>query len=357
MRIYIIAAEPSSDFIASKLVYQMKAINKNLTFRAWGGKNLEKQAVKIVVNNRQTSIMGFSSIIRNFKLVSNQFKFCKRDILAFNPDKIVLIDYAGLNLRVAKFAKNKNIEVSYYIPPKIWAWNKRRIYKIKKYVDKLYIIFPFEKDIYNSYGIKANYFGNPIFESKYENKKLKENVIALLPGSRLQEVKKILPEMLKIVHQFSSYKFIIVKSSNISKSHYEDLVRKNSSKNIYISNELTFEILRKSKAALVTSGTATLEAVKMNVPQVVCYKTSKFNFYLAKLLLKIKYISLVNILLNKECVKELIQNDLNPKKLSFELNRLFDLKNSKKIAQDYKKINDLLYQKNTSKKIATDILS
>ena len=161
MRIYIIAAEPSSDFIASKLVYQMKAINKNLTFRAWGGKNLEKQAVKIVVNNRQTSIMGFSSIIRNFKLVSNQFKFCKRDILAFNPDKIVLIDYAGLNLRVAKFAKNKNIEVSYYIPPKIWAWNKRRIYKIKKYVDKLYIIFPFEKDIYNSYGIKANYFGNP----------------------------------------------------------------------------------------------------------------------------------------------------------------------------------------------------
>ena len=357
MRIYIIAAEPSSDFIASKLVYQMKAINKNLTFRAWGGKNLEKQAVKIVVNNRQTSIMGFSSIIRNFKLVSNQFKFCKRDILAFNPDKIVLIDYAGLNLRVAKFAKNKNIEVSYYIPPKIWAWNKRRIYKIKKYVDKLYIIFPFEKDIYNSYGIKANYFGNPIFESKYENKKLKENVIALLPGSRLQEVKKILPEMLKIVHQFSSYKFIIVKSSNISKSHYEDLVRKNSSKNIYISNELTFEILRKSKAALVTSGTATLEAVKMNVPQVVCYKTSKFNFYLAKLLLKIKYISLVNILLNKECVKELIQNDLNPKKLSFELNRLFDLKNSKKIAQDYKKINDLLYQKNTSKKIAADILS
>ena len=357
MRIYIIAAEPSSDFIASKLVYQMKAINKNLTFRAWGGKNLEKQAVKIVVNNRQTSIMGFSSIIRNFKLVSNQFKFCKRDILAFNPDKIVLIDYAGLNLRVAKFAKNKNIEVSYYIPPKIWAWNKRRIYKIKKYVDKLYIIFPFEKDIYNSYGIKANYFGNPIFESKYENKKQKENVIALLPGSRLQEVKKILPEMLKIVHQFSSYKFIIVKSSNISKSHYEDLVRKNSSKNIYISNELTFEILRKSKAALVTSGTATLEAVKMNVPQVVCYKTSKFNFYLAKLLLKIKYISLVNILLNKECVKELIQNDLNPKKLSFELNRLFDLKNSKKIAQDYKKINDLLYQKNTSKKIAADILS
>ena len=357
MRIYIIAAEPSSDFIASKLVYQMKALNKNLTFRAWGGKNLEKQAVKVVVNNRQTSIMGFSSIIRNFKLVSNQFKFCKQDILAFNPDKIVLIDYAGLNLRVAKFAKNKNIEVSYYIPPKIWAWNKRRIYKIKKYVDKLYIIFPFEKDIYNSYGIKANYFGNPIFESKYENKKQKENVIALLPGSRLQEVKKILPEMLKIVHQFSSYKFIIVKSSNISKSHYEDLVRKNSSKNIYISNELTFEILRKSKAALVTSGTATLEAVKMNVPQVVCYKTSKFNFYLAKLLLKIKYISLVNILLNKECVKELIQNDLNPKKLSFELNRLFDLKNSKKIALDYKKINDLLYQKNTSKKIATDILS
>jgi len=357
MRIYIIAAEPSSDFIASKLVYQMKALNKNLTFRAWGGKNLEKQAVKIVVNNRQTSIMGFSSIIRNFKLVSNQFKFCKQDILAFNPDKIVLIDYAGLNLRVAKFAKNKNIEVSYYIPPKIWAWNKRRIYKIKKYVDKLYVIFPFEKDIYNSYGIKANYFGNPIFESKYENKKQKENVIALLPGSRLQEVKKILPEMLKIVHQFSSYKFIIVKSSNISKSHYEDLVRKNSSKNIYISNELTFEILRKSKAALVTSGTATLEAVKMNVPQVVCYKTSKFNFYLAKLLLKIKYISLVNILLNKECVKELIQNDLNPKKLSFELNRLFDLKKSKKIALDYKKINDLLYQKNTSKKIATDILS
>ena len=301
--------------------------------------------------------MGFSSIIRNFKLVSNQFKFCKRDILAFNPDKIVLIDYAGLNLRVAKFAKNKNIEVSYYIPPKIWAWNKRRIYKIKKYVDKLYIIFPFEKDIYNSYGIKANYFGNPIFENKYENKKLKENVIALLPGSRLQEVKKILPEMLKIVHQFSSYKFIVVKSSNICKSHYDKLIRKNSSKNIFISNEPTLEILRKSKAAAVTSGTATLEAVKMNVPQVVCYKTSKLNFYLAKLLLKIKYISLVNILLNKECVKELIQNNLNPKKLSFELNRLIDLKNSKKMVLDYKKIHGLLYQKNTSKKIATDILS
>ena len=295
MRIYIIAAEPSSDYIASKLVSQMKVLNKNLTFRAWGGKNLEKQDIQIVVNNRQTSIMGFSSIIRNFKIVSNQFKFCKRDILAFNPDKIVLIDYAGLNLRVAKFAKNKNIEVSYYIPPKIWAWNKRRVFRIKKYVDKLYVIFPFEKDIYSSYGIKANYFGNPIFENKHENEKLKENVIALLPGSRLQEVKKILPEMLKIVHQFPSYKFIVVKSSNICKSHYDKLIRKNSSKNIFISNEPTLEILRKSKAAAVTSGTATLEAVKMNVPQVVCYKTSKLNFYLAKLLLKIKYISLVNI--------------------------------------------------------------
>ena len=357
MRIYIIAAEPSSDYIASKLVSQMKVLNKNLTFRAWGGKNLEKQDIQIVVNNRQTSIMGFSSIIRNFKIVSNQFKFCKRDILAFNPDKIVLIDYAGLNLRVAKFAKNKNIEVSYYIPPKIWAWNKRRVFRIKKYVDKLYVIFPFEKDIYSSYGIKANYFGNPIFENKYENEKLEENVIALLPGSRSQEVNKILPEMLKIVHQFPSYNFIIVKSSNICKSHYYKLIRKNSSKNIFISNEPTLEILRKSKAAAVTSGTATLEAVKMNVPQVVCYKTSKFNFYLAKVLLKIKYISLVNILLNKECVKELIQNNLNPKKLSFELNRLIDLNYSKKMVLDYKKIHGLLYQRNTSKKIATDILS
>ena len=356
MRIYIIAAEPSSDYIASKLVFQMKALNKNLIFRAWGGKNLEKQDVQIVVNNKQTSIMGFSSIIKNFKIVSNQFKFCKRDILAFKPDKIVLIDYAGLNLRVAKFAKNKNIEVCYYIPPKIWAWNKNRIYKIKKYVDKLYVIFPFEKNIYEKYGVKAKYFGNPIFENKYDNQQEKENVIALLPGSRLQEVKKILPEMLNVVDQFPSYRFIIVKSSNVCKSHYDKLVNISIFKNVNISNKPTEDILIKSKAAIVTSGTATLEAAKMNIPQVVCYKTSKFNFYLAKLLLNVKHISLVNILLNKECVKELIQNDLNSKKLSSEINRLFDSNYSKKVISDYKKLNDLLYQKNTSKNIAVDIL-
>ena len=357
MKVYIIAAEPSSDFIASLLVKQMKKIKKELVFRAWGGENLKNLNVDIAMDTKNTSIMGFSNIIKNILKVRKQYIFCKNDILRFNPCKIILIDYGGLNLRIAKFAKNKNIEVCYYVPPKIWAWNIRRVKIIKKYVDKLFIIFPFEKELYKSHGVNAKFFGNPIFENSINLNRPKKNIIALLPGSRDQEVKRILPIMLKITNNFKSFNFLIVKSSNVNVLRYEKILRKISASNVKLVDSQSKNILSKSTVAIVASGTATLEAVKFNVPQIVCYKTNYINFFLAKFILKVKYISLVNILTEKECVKELIQMKLNEKNLIKELKIILNNEKVNKIVHDYKKIHKMLSINGTSFKIAKDILS
>jgi len=356
MKFYIITGEPSGDLHAANLVEELKKCNSHLEFRAWGGERLLAQGVKLAKHIKETAFMGLLDVLKNLGSIKENLNYCKQDILRYKPEALILVDYPGFNLKIAKFAKLQGIKVFYYISPKVWAWNKNRVSKIKSYVDGLIVIFPFEVDFYHKYGMRVTYVGNPLLDEiskgnfgfSYSTEK---PIIALLPGSRKQEIEGILPEMLTIVNHYPNHQFVIAATNNFSKQYYQSFIKGNNIKLVF---DETYGLLSNATAALVTSGTATLETALFKVPQVVCYKTNWLTYFLAKNLIKIKYLSLVNILMDKLVVKELIQNELNENRLEIELDIL--LNDNEKILTNYVKLIDLLNKMGASKNAAQFII-
>ncbi len=356
MKFYIITGEPSGDLHAANLVHELKKCNNDLQIRAWGGERLLEEGVELAKNIKDTAFMGLWDVLKNLGTIKENLNYCKQDILEFKPNAIVLVDYPGFNLKIAKFAKEQGIKVFYYISPKVWAWNKSRVAKIKKYVDELLVIFPFEVEFYQKYGMKVTYVGNPLLDEiakgnfKFTHQ-FDKPIIALLPGSRKQEIEGILPEMLAVIDRYPNHQFVIAATNTFSKEYYQSFIKEMNVKLVF---NQTFGLLSNATAALVTSGTATLETALFKVPQVVCYKTNWLTYFLAKNLIKIKYLSLVNILMDKLVVKELIQSELNKSNLKEELDIL--LNDNKEILKDYDELSDLLNKKGASKNAAQFIL-
>lgn len=356
MRYYIITGEPSGDIHAANLVNELKKNDTKSIIRAWGGERLIAEGVSLAKDIKETSFMGLWSVLKNLRSIKSNLNFCKQDILNFKADALILVDYPGFNLKIAEFAKKNGVKVFYYISPKVWAWNRSRILKIRRFVDHLLVIFPFEVDFYNRHGVEATYVGNPLLD-EIEKKnysfsfKSSKPVIALLPGSRKQELETILPKMLEVVESFPNYQFVIGATNTFSKEYYQSFIKE---RNVALVFNETYGLLSHAEAALVTSGTATLETALFRVPQIVCYKTNWLTYIIAKTLIKIDYLSLVNILLGKEIVKELIQKRLNKENLSRELNNLFVEKEM--ILTGYDKLSTLLNKKGASKNAARFIL-
>ncbi|MBI2729858.1 MAG: lipid-A-disaccharide synthase [Sphingobacteriales bacterium] len=380
MKYYIIAGEASGDLHGSNLIKELKKLDANAVIRCWGGDMMQQQGGELVKHYRDLAFMGFVEVIKNLKTILNNLKFCKEDILSFQPDAIILIDYPGFNLRIAEWAKQQGIKVIYYISPQVWAWKENRVKKMKECIDKMLVILPFEKDYYkNKWNWEVEYVGHPLvevvdswqmtvdceealsFELRATNKKEpqttnnKQQTIALLPGSRKQEILKKLPIMLEVSKAFPAFQFVVAKAPGVEESFYDELLQPFPNVS-YVSGK-TYDLLLQARAALVTSGTATLETALFGVPEVVCYKGNAVSYQIAKRLITIKYISLVNLIMDKEVVKELIQNDLTPANLQKELDLL--LNNPERITQvkeDYTHLKKLLSrQGNASAKAAASI--
>ncbi|OQX80263.1 MAG: lipid-A-disaccharide synthase [Bacteroidetes bacterium 4484_249] len=370
MKYYIIAGEASGDLHASNLMKEIKAMDSSAEFRCWGGDLMQQQGAELVKHYRDLAFMGFIEVVANLNVILSNIKFCKNDILNYKPDTVILIDYPGFNLRIAEFAHKEGFKVFYYISPQIWAWKKSRVYKIKKYVDRMIVILPFEKEFYAKYDYEVDYVGHPLLDMvgdlpanlKEDFRKLNnfddKPVIALLPGSRKQEIKKMLPVMLSVVKRFSDYRFIIAGTQSIGEEFYVDLMQ---NIKVDIVFNQTHELLQNAYAALVTSGTATLETALLNVPQVVCYKASFISYHIAIRVVDIKiikYASLVNLIMDREVVKELLQNDFNSINLNRELLKLTeDTTYRQQIINDYKMLTEKLGGAGASKKSAKIITS
>ncbi len=333
MKYYIITGEASGDLHASNL---MKAIiNKDdkAKFRYWGGDQMKNVYGEPVKHIKDLAFMGFIEVVMNIRTIAKNIKFCKQDVVNFNPDVLILVDYPGFNLRIAEFAHKKGIKVHYYISPQIWAWKQNRVHKIKRVVDQMYCILPFEKDFYKKFGVDVHYVGHPLVDAinNFRNSALSKTdfldknrlthqpILAILPGSRNQEIKVKLPIMLKASESFPNHQIIIAGAPNKSIYFYNQII---GNKNVKIIENQTYDLLNHSDLAIVTSGTATLETALFKVPQVVCYKASAISYHIAKRLVKIDYISLVNLIMGKDVVKELIQGDLTSNNIIEELKKI-----------------------------------
>lgn len=317
MRYYIIAGEASGDLHASNFVKELMQLDNNAIIRGWGGERMKEAGVELVHHYRETAFMGLWEVLKNIRKISALLKECKKDILNFKPDVVVLVDYPGFNLRMAQWAKHNNFKTCYYISPKLWAWNEKRVHTIKKCVDLMLCIFPFEVDFYKKYKYEVKFVGHPLIDALNETNSLKivRDKIALLPGSRKQEIESMAPLFIRIAENYSTEKFLLAGISSLGKEMYSKFSRKN----IEIIWDDTHSVLKQSKVAIVNSGTATLEAALFNVPQMVCYKTSGLTYAIAKRLVKIKWISPVNLVLNREAVKEFIQHECNSGAVEAEL--------------------------------------
>jgi lipid-A-disaccharide synthase len=343
MKYYIIAGEASGDLHASNLIKELRKKDEQANIRAWGGDLMEAQRAQIVKHYRELAFMGFLEVILNLRTILGNISFCKKDILEFQPDTIILVDYPGFNLRIAEWAHLQGFRVVYYISPQVWAWKKNRVFKIKKYVDEMIVILPFEKDFYDKYDYPVSYVGHPLLdalpEAKEESTEIRRKldmndqpIIALLPGSRKQEVKKMLSIMLTQVSNFPNYQFVIAGAPSLEDEFYKEII---GNKDIKIVHNQTHQLLQISHAALVTSGTATLETALIGIPEVVCYKGSRISFEIAKRIVDIKYISLVNLIMDQEVVKELIQQELNEKNLKIELSKILEGGGREKMLQSF----------------------
>ncbi|MBI4646338.1 MAG: lipid-A-disaccharide synthase [Bacteroidia bacterium] len=355
MKYYLITGEASGDLHGSNLIKELKKITPDSTFRCWGGDLMAMQGAVIVRHYKELAFMGFIEVLLNIVSIFKNFRLCKNDIKQFSPDVVILIDYPGFNLRMAKYIKKLGIKVFYYISPQIWAWKQSRIDLIKKYVDRMYVILPFEEDFYRKFAHRVHFVGHPLFDaidSVEQNKTdfstfISQNglsnkpVIALLPGSRSQEIRVMLPIMLKMFEYYPGFQFVIAGAPSQKGSFYDKYIRKTKVKVLFAQ---TYNILQHASIAIVTSGTATLETALFDVPQVVCYKTGrKISYLIAKHLVKVKYISLMNIIMDKEIVKEFIQNEFNPANLKTEMDKLlFDIDYKYKILSDYKLLKEKL---------------
>ncbi|HEX3168901.1 MAG TPA: lipid-A-disaccharide synthase [Chitinophagaceae bacterium] len=372
MKYYIIAGEASGDLHGSNLIKELKKIDASAVIRCWGGDKMQQAGGELVKHYRDLAFMGFWEVIKNIFTILRNLTFCKKDIEHFQPDTLILIDYPGFNLRIAKWARQKNLRIIYYISPQVWAWKENRVKMMKETIDKMIVILPFEKDYFkNKWNWDVEYVGHPLVEvvdsqgsavdgqkpapDNYRDNSQKfsdKPIIALLPGSRKQEILKKLPVMLEVSKAFPSYQFIVAKAPGVDDQFYSSLL--NAYNNVSAVSGKTYDLLMQAKAALVTSGTATLETALFGVPEVVCYKGSFLSYEIGRRLVKVKFISLVNLIMDKLVVKELIQHDMNVKNLEHELQEL--LTNEKRIGElrkDYTDLKNILSEKgNASAKAA-----
>lgn len=340
MKYYIIAGEASGDLHASNLMKELKVLDAHASFRCWGGDLMKAQGADIVKHYQDLAFMGFTEVLMNLRTILKNIDFCKKDIMHYKPDVVILVDYPGFNLRIAKFAKAAGLKVFYYISPQIWAWKQSRVYKIKRTVDKMFVILPFEKEFYQRFDYKVDFVGHPLLDAianvpeylKPLDINTNKPVIALLPGSRKQEIAVMLPLMLTMQKYYPDYQFVIAGAPSQKPEFYQTFT---GGHNVKIVFNQTYQLLKQAEAALVTSGTATLETALFGVPEVVCYKAGSISYAIAKQLVKVKYISLVNLIMDKEIVKELIQGELNENNLKTELDKLLNPSTRNKIVQNY----------------------
>jgi lipid-A-disaccharide synthase len=368
MKYYVIAGEPSGDMYASHLIRELKQLDTDSTFRCWGGDLMQAQGAEIVKHYKDLAFMGFVEVLKNLRTIFRNIAFCKEDILAHKPDVLILVDYPGFNLRIAKWAKEQGIRVFYYIAPSIWAWHTSRVNTIRENVERQYVILPFEKPFFANYGVEVDYFGHPLADIIEEKKKtlpsreefLKKNglsekpIIAMLPGSRWQELKYIFPEMLKTIKHFPGYQFVIGATSSLPPAVYQEAIKGHDVKIVY--ND-TYSLLLHSHAGLIKSGTSTLEAALFNLPEVLCYKANAISIQIGRWVAKVKYICLVNLILDRPAVPELLQDDLNEKQLVEELGAILEGPKRNQLLNEYKILQDLLEPGNVSFKIAKEMYS
>lgn len=364
MKYYIIAGEASGDLHAANMMKQLKLRDSDAYFRVWGGDRMQVEADELAKHIRETSFMGVFAVLWNLRTIKRNFRFCEEDLMAFQPDVLILIDNSGFNLRIAKFVKNSALKtrIFYYILPQAWAWKRKRVHTIQGWTDRRFAILPFEQDFYKSYGYDLDYVGHPILDSMAQRKPglmsigllrtefgLSEKpIIALLPGSRKREIKTKLPKMLLVVRHFPNHQFLIAGSETID----EELYRQYAGDNLKVIFGKTYDILNHASAALVTSGTATLETALFRVPQVVCYKPGFVTFHLLKRIISIKYICMVNLILDRLVVQELVEGDLNERRMISELSALLEPGNRKRILADYDELESKLGGEGASERVA-----
>lgn len=367
-KVYIITGEASGDLHASNLMSAMLNESPSIDFRYWGGDKMQEVQSGLVKHIKELAFMGFWEVMTHLRTILKNIKFCKEDIEQFNPDVLILVDYPGFNLRIAEWAKERGIKVVYYISPQVWAWKQGRVHKIKKIVDQMFVILPFEKPFYKKFDFDVEYLGHPLldeiekyafdssFEAEFRRKNDLDNrpIISLLPGSRKQEVKKKLPIMLEAAKEFPNHQLVVAGAPSLDADFYQSVTQ---SKAKFVFGK-TYELLACSKVAMVTSGTATLETALLKVPQVVCYKSSSISYSIAKRLIKVNYISLVNLIMDKEVVRELIQGDCTPKKIAHELNEILSNEQYRdEIMSNYELLATKLGGGGASKRIAQSLLN
>jgi lipid-A-disaccharide synthase len=348
MKYYVIAGEASGDLHASKLMYGIKARDSQAEFRCWGGDFMLEAGGTIVKHYRELAFMGFQEVILNLRTILQNIRFCKQDILSWKPDAVILVDYPGFNMRIAEFAKAQGLKVFYYISPQVWAWKKRRVHKLHRNTDMAFVVMPFEKEFHARYGYQVEFVGHPMPDSmdlnvitdslafRHENNLDDKPIIALVPGSRKQELHRILPFMLKTTERFPGYQFVIAGVTTIKPEYYSNLI-KNYPVKVVIGK--THDLLRVSRAAVVKSGTVTLETAMLEIPQVVVYRFSFLSALIAWILVHVKYISLVNLILDRKAVAELIQYKFTAESLYHELAPLLpDGKQRSRMLDDYKEL-------------------
>lgn len=341
MKYYLVAGEASGDLHGANLMAALKVRDPQAEFRFFGGDLMKAEGGTLVKHYADMAFMGFVEVALNLRTILKNMKTCKEDISAWQPDVVILIDFPGFNLKIAAYCKEKALTVFYYISPKVWAWNQKRVLKIKKVIDKMFCILPFEVDFYKSWGMEVDYIGNPLLDAVFIHQKnndfLSQNnlsqkpIIALLPGSRRQELKGILPDMLHITDQFPNHQFIIAGAPSFAAEDYASFIGQ---KSVPVIFNQTYDLLEHASAALVASGTATLETALFHVPQVVLYKGNAITIGIARALIKIHFISLVNLIMDREIVKELIQENCTPQKISIELKQLLYDQNYRKTMLD-----------------------
>lgn len=363
----MIAGEASGDLHGSNLIKGIKEVDSQAHIRCWGGDLMKEAGGDLVKHYKEGAIMGFVEVVANLGKISRNLNDCKRDIMEYNPDVVVLIDYPGFNFRIAEFAKKNGFRVFYYIAPKVWAWKEKRVHRLKKFVDKLFIIFPFEIEYFRKWGIDTIYRGNPLLDSVDNYSRANESreeffartgldatkeSVALLAGSRKGEIKYLLPRMMEVACKFPDNQFIMACAPSMEREFYESIIGKECN-NIKLLFGETYSILRHCRAAIINSGTASLEAALIGVPQVVCYGGNEISYQIAKRVVKLKYISLANLIMDRGLFKELIQHDCTPALISQELEKLLhDDAYRGKMMEDYAQVREVLGGKGASAKVA-----
>ena len=352
MKYYIIAGEASGDLHGGNLIKELRRQDPATTVRCWGGDRMQQAGGELVKHYKDLAFMGFVEVLVNLRTILRNIDFCKKDILQYRPDALILIDYPGFNMRIAKWARKEGLRIIFYISPQVWAWKEGRVRQIRDTVDKMLVILPFEKEFYRKWNYEVEYVGHPLVEeidgfqadpqtARFPVLQTSQPIIALLPGSRKQEILKKLPVMLEASRHFPEYQFIVAQAPGQDPAFYDGLVGKYP--NVASVRNATYALLSKAHAAFVTSGTATLETALFGVPEVVCYKGSAISYQIARRLIKVKYISLVNLIMNKLVVHELIQDDLTSANLQKELEDLLhNGRRREQLRQDYQELKELL---------------